>query len=123
MNISVEDFLKENPIKPKSKSKLTTYKDDIRRLREAGATYAKITEYLERNGVKVSWLTVRQFVIKHLSDDQKPLETKKSVSKVKPPTTPQKQLENASEEEDRPISQLDNYVRPSWAKVDIKDII
>lgn len=71
MNISVDDFLKKNPVKPQKKSKLFAFKNEIQQLREAGVTYAKITEFLKENGLSVSWLTVRQFVINHLPEIQK----------------------------------------------------
>lgn len=135
MSISVEDFLKESPIEPRKKSKLFAFKNEIRQLREAGATYAKITEFLKKNGVSVSWLTVRQFVINHLSEKQKaPLPSleqghKKALEALKAEKIVEKQtIENEeSDENDEDSktysSRVENYVRPKWAKVDIKDLI
>jgi len=132
MSISVDDFLKKNPVKPQKKSKLFAFKNEIQQLREAGMTYAKITEFLKENGVSVSWLTVRQFVINHLSEIQKTsspheklekrrektMESSKAPVKVEAPTAQEKQQEEAIK------SRVANYVPPAWAKgTKIEDLL
>lgn len=64
MSISVEEFLKQNPVKSRKKSQLLKFEQEIKMLREAGATYAYIQKFLEEQGVKISIVNIRQFVIK-----------------------------------------------------------
>lgn len=138
--IDIQEYMKENPfVSREKKSKLLKFEQEIKGLREAGATYAYIQQFLKKQNIKVSIENIRQFLLKMEAKTAQPenptdeLESKPIVKNLKTRQKAEKIVEKQtveneeSDENDKDSktysSQVENYVRPKWAKVDIKDLI
>lgn len=126
--ISATDFLKSNPIPEKKRSKLFPFKDEIAQLRAAGASFAYIQEYLKANGIDISIVNLRKFILTHLTDTSKktplpPHEKLKQTKLNEPMPTPTQEKEGTNETKKEP-SLFDNYKPPKWAgDVDVRKLV
>ncbi|WP_434779069.1 hypothetical protein [Neisseria sp. Ec49-e6-T10] len=66
--ISLEEFMASE--KPKRRSKLDPFKDDILALKQNGYSERSIVKYLELNGLIVSQRTVNQFILNNKPEEK-----------------------------------------------------
>lgn len=97
--MTAEEFLKDMKVKAKG-SKIEPFGPDIAKLRNAGASYSQILEFLRVNGVVVTYSSLADWMRRHLPSELLAAPKKQPAKSIEP----RKDIPTMSPEETTPTA-------------------